>query len=682
MIQLTKRLFSRAAMTLLVMMLTTMTAWAETVTVTSSKTNWTSGNTYAVNSNVTINDHVTVTGSVTLSIASGCTLNVNSGITVNDGGMLTVTGSGGTLNVIGSNGEDIYDAAGHDTGDPTDGSAAIDGNLTVNSGTVTITGGKGGDDDIGNKAADGGDGIHGNLTVNGGTVTVTGGIGGQAFHCNSNGGYGVSDLLTVNDGNVTVYGGASGSGYIGGTPGYGVYRVTVNGGFVQITGGVDSYPQNYYYDAASGYVSYADNMVAEEKNNYETDYHLLTGNSSDAAFLRFHPKYVQDGNIWTLYHSDGWDVFCDALQNNDKGFFTGKTVKLGADIEVSRMAGASHKDFTGIFDGQGHTLTVSYGTSGSPINEDNAAPFRYVEGCVIRNLHVTGHIYTSKKNAAGIAGTQYEDVSINNCLSSVTIHSSINDGGNNDGIHGGFVGNHVGGTLNIVGCAFTGKMLTTAANKTTRCGGFVGWCNSATNIINCLYAPAAIENGETEVGITENCTFGRYNKATVSLTNCYYTRTLGTAQGKQPRSITVGDTYTTLSNISLSGNETSYNVSGITAYANGGIKRGSTLYYGSGDQVSLTLSHSDHANGTFQGYAANNEALSGSGNPYSLTMPDADVTIRTIWSGSPNFLTRGDGNGTSANPYKITNANDLRDLAIYVNGTGIYSNGKIGRAHV
>ena len=35
-------------MMLLVMMLTTMTAWAETVTVTSSTTYWTSGNPYSL----------------------------------------------------------------------------------------------------------------------------------------------------------------------------------------------------------------------------------------------------------------------------------------------------------------------------------------------------------------------------------------------------------------------------------------------------------------------------------------------------------------------------------------------------------------------------------------------------------------------------------------------------------
>jgi hypothetical protein len=55
-------------------------------------------------------------------------------------------------------------------------------------------------------------------------------------------------------------------------------------------------------------------------------------------------------------------VFCDLLANNDKSYFSGKTVCLGADIEVSRMAG-SDKPFSGTFDGQGNTLTLNYGTA-------------------------------------------------------------------------------------------------------------------------------------------------------------------------------------------------------------------------------------------------------------------------------------------------------------------------------
>lgn len=48
-----------------------------------------------------------------------------------------------------------------------------------------------------------------------------------------------------------------------------------------------------------------------------------------------------------------------------------------------------------------------------------------------------------------------------------------------------------------------------------------------------------------------------------------------------------------------------------------------------------------------------------------LLMMLLTATTAGAWSGA----------GTYANPYKITDADDLKDLAVYVNGTGIYSNG-------
>ncbi len=52
------------------------------------------------------------------------------------------------------------------------------------------------------------------------------------------------------------------------------------------------------------------------------------------------------------------------------------------------------------------------------------------------------------------------------------------------------------------------------------------------------------------------------------------------------------------------------------------------------------------------------------------------MTATTAWA-DPTFLTRGDGQGTEADPYKITSASDLRDLTVYVNGSGTYSNSGI-----
>ena len=381
--------------------------------------------------------------------------------------------------------------------------------------------------------------------------------------------------------------------------------------------------------------------------------------------------FADNGNgSYTIKTAGGWGVFCDLLEEKDKGYFTNKTVTLDANIgsaenPVTRMAGADGHDFTGTFDGNGNTLTVSYNAK-----QDYAAPFRYVEsGCVIKNLRVEGTIQTSAKYAAGIAGSQQGTVAIRNCRSSVVIKSSTAG----DGTHGGLVAANDNGTLTIEGCVFDGKLLTTGTTATTKCGGFVGYHNKGTlTITNSLYAPAALGSDETE-STTGSATFVRNGSAG---SHCYYTRTLGSTgnQGSLKRSITAGDSYVTISIIALSGNKTSYSVSNISAYANGGIQYRGTLCYGQGDQVSLTLSHTDHADATFKGYSANNEAIGGSGNPYTLTMPDADVAIRAIWAGQPDFVKRGDGAGTSANPYKITNADDLKDLAIYVNGTGIYSN--------
>ncbi len=96
----------RAALALLLCVLTTMTAWADNVTLTSSTTTWTNGNTYILNSNVTISQRINVTGHVTLQLNSGCTLTATRGIKLDYDetttpmikGVLTINGSG-TLDI-------------------------------------------------------------------------------------------------------------------------------------------------------------------------------------------------------------------------------------------------------------------------------------------------------------------------------------------------------------------------------------------------------------------------------------------------------------------------------------------------------------------------------------------------------------------------------------------------------
>ncbi len=249
------------------------------------------------------------------------------------------------------------------------------------------------------------------------------------------------------------------------------------------------------------------------------------------------PAHFADNGdgTYTIKTATGWDVFCDALQDNDTwNGFSGKTVKLGGDIgtaqdPITRMAGSDKHDFCGTFGGQGHTLNVNLNGA------QYVAPFFYVKSldndhpATIQNLKVSGTVTGSDKFAAGIAGGCANVVNITNCLVDVTINSSVNG----DGTHGGLVGVFDGGTLNITGCAFTGKLLSIGSGATTKCGGFVGYSHkngTAVNITNSLYAPAALVGSETEP-TSESMTFLRSTNTTVTITNSYYTRTLGDAQG-------------------------------------------------------------------------------------------------------------------------------------------------------
>ena len=54
----------RLLLTLLLLLLTATTTWADNVTLTSSTTSWTNGNTYVTNGDVTIANRITVTGNV------------------------------------------------------------------------------------------------------------------------------------------------------------------------------------------------------------------------------------------------------------------------------------------------------------------------------------------------------------------------------------------------------------------------------------------------------------------------------------------------------------------------------------------------------------------------------------------------------------------------------------------
>ncbi len=292
-----------------------------------------------------------------------------------------------------------------------------------------------------------------------------------------------------------------------------------------------------------------------------------------------------------------------------------------------------------------------------------------ISGCT-----VSGSISTYGKYAGGFVGMAEGKTSIVNSVSSVTIRSFVG----NEGTHGGFIGlqqhtlNYANISTTIEGCLFNGKLIT--SNGTTNCGGFIGWHDGGElTIEDCLYAPADLANGETE--ISNGYTF--VGNGTVG-DNCIYTRTLGTAQGKATHNITAGD-YVTISNMALINflsNPAVYNVSGITSYDWDGISCGGNLYICEGAHVSLVLSN-DYPDpapaGSVYGYTATAGTLEGTANPYTLTMPDDDVIIN-VDTENPIALDWG-GTGTEDDPYMIYNKEQLDLLAYRVNRGTSYGPG-------
>jgi len=142
----------------------------------STSTTWNKNATITDNL-ITIDDKVTVTADITLTIPEGKTLTVNGGI---DAGEYTVTVAGkGMLVVTGTNGTEGTNG----TSNGGAGSDGFKGNIIVDGATVTVTGGNGGNVTgsyviSGSNGGNGGNGVAGNITVNSGSATVTGGNGG------------------------------------------------------------------------------------------------------------------------------------------------------------------------------------------------------------------------------------------------------------------------------------------------------------------------------------------------------------------------------------------------------------------------------------------------------------------------------------------------------------------------
>ena len=313
----------------------------------------------------------------------------------------------------------------------------------------------------------------------------------------------------------------------------------INNGFTFVRGNTPTVEANCYYTETMGlaqgtHAAYALATAPANLGNLVQDYGMVKAYANgilyDGTYYVALTSLIGSGTEESPYGiDDEYDWICFATSVNNGTNYSGQFVKLNSDISVSEMVGSSETNsFQGTFLGDGvHTLNFTAGSSSAAFGAENCAPFRYTKNATIRDLKVTGTIYTSRKFAAGLVARNSGTTTITNCQIGTVIHSSVSG----DGTHGGIVAMPAGSTTTtITGCVYNGRLLTTSS--TQYCGGFVGWSGDNTvTVAHSLYAPDAnIVAAAGETAIDNGATFVRGNKPTVEA-NCYYTETMGSAQG-------------------------------------------------------------------------------------------------------------------------------------------------------
>ena len=194
---------------------------------------------YTAKSDLTVNNRLVCEGDVQLTLTEGVTLNIPKGINVTGESSLTIGGSG-KLVISGNTGNAA--GIGGDEGQ----SLSL---LTVNGGTIDVTGGA-----CGAGIGGGKNGYGGIVTINGGTVTAHGGEGGGAgigtgAMYEDTGETADSDGIYIKGGTVTATGSEKASG-IGEGAILDVLMEDCMAAKIEISGGtVNAYANNNVYDS-------------------------------------------------------------------------------------------------------------------------------------------------------------------------------------------------------------------------------------------------------------------------------------------------------------------------------------------------------------------------------------------------------------------------------------------------
>ena len=246
-----------------------------------------------------------------------------------------------------------------------------------------------------------------------------------------------------------------------------------------------------------------------------------------------------EDEYYLLGSAQDWQDFATLVQTTP----TAKA-KMTADINLGddqTMVGTDAVPYAGIFDGQGHTLTVNYNIYSV---ETAVAPFACVNGATILNLHVAGSIRQRRCAAGGVVGSVNGNLTVKKCWVSATL--TVDGEGNYQGTIGGIASccdnsSAQGKSILLEDCLFSGYVATGI-----HCGGLMSHVhgesyNNSAAFNNCLNIGTCNgPSGSTGTFIRTGVQGDPY-----TITNCYYKTAWRVAQGAQATETELADGTTT-----------------------------------------------------------------------------------------------------------------------------------------
>ena len=276
-------------------------------------------------------------------------------------------------------------------------------------------------------------------------------------------------------------------------------------------------------------LTWTQNMTLEEISVKTVDGNSISvsGNNTDGYSFSMPAR---DVNVTAVFNTTNWDDEQKGTEDdpyiidktnewnefvthvNNGNSYSGKYIKLTADIDVTTMAGVvsgnqQQKPFSGIFDGGGHTITA---TISDIVDNQGTALFKYINGATIKNLTVAGSVNGGLHAAAIVGFSKGTGNRIENCKATATVNGASHIGG--------ILGHGLDSHIDITKCIFSGKLNGGSVEK----GAIYGWGDTGgvATVNNCLYA---MQDGQDETNLDVAQTHG----GTVTVTDTYKSTTAG-----------------------------------------------------------------------------------------------------------------------------------------------------------